>query len=143
MNVVYLLGRIGKVEDMRYTQGGKAVINFSLATNEGYGDRQTTTWHDIVAWDKQAEFVAKYLDKGAQILIEGSIRRRSWEAQDGSKRSKVEVHAYRITSLSKPEEGRRGNGGRGRDEAEDNPWGGGDNEPRDVDPDTVPDNFQS
>jgi single-strand DNA-binding protein len=135
VNVVYLLGRVGQVNDMRYTAGGKAVINFSLATNEGYGERQSTTWHDIVAWDKQAEYVGQYIEKGMQLLIEGRIQRRQWEAQDGSKRTKVEVVAFRVTNLSPKKDGAaRRESGQPQPEEDDSPWGPG----RDVDPDEVP-----
>src|SRR5262245_16529297 len=71
VNKVILVGRLGKDPELRYTQGGQAVANFTIATNESWnnkeGERQERTeWHRIVAWGKQAEFCSNYLSKGRQ-----------------------------------------------------------------------------
>ena len=133
MNLVILLGRVGKIpsDALRYTQSGKAVISFSLVTNEGYGERQTSTWHDIVAWEKTAENIGQHVEQGQQLLIEGRLQKRSWEAADGSKRYKVEIVAYRVQFLAKA----RTHGSR---EAGETDEPGADDGARDVDPDDVP-----
>ncbi len=76
VNKVILVGRLGKDPETRYTGGGQAVCNFSLATDETFKDRsgerqKRTEWHRIVVWGKQAEIAQQYLKKGAQIYLEG------------------------------------------------------------------------
>lgn len=95
-----LLGRLGKDPELRRTSGsGKAVCNFSLATSEKRGDREETTWHDIVAWEKTAENCAKFLAKGREVFLEGRIQIREYEAKDGSKRKAFEIVADRVTFI--------------------------------------------
>lgn len=96
VNKVILVGRLGKDPDLRHTQGGKAVASFSLATTERWkdsnGDKQeATTWHNIVAWGRQAETLAEYLDKGQEVYIEGRISNRSYQDKDDNKRYISEV----------------------------------------------------
>lgn len=137
MNLVFLLGRVGKIpaDALRYTQSGKAVVSFSLVTNEGFGDNQTSTWHDVVAWEKTAENVGKYVEQGQQLLVEGRLTKRSWEAQDGSKRYKTEIVAYRVTFLAKA----KNSGGSRSSNDDDTGEGVSDTDPaRDVDPDDIP-----
>ena len=79
VNKVILVGRLGNDPETRYTGGGQAVCNFSLATDETYKDRngerqKRTEWHKIVVWGKQAEIAQQYLKKGSQIYLEGRIR---------------------------------------------------------------------
>lgn len=109
VNKAVLVGRIGKDVELRYTQTGMAVANFTLATNESFkgkdGERQERTeWHRIVAWGKQAEFCANYLGKGRQIYVEGRIQTREWDDKDtGQKRRATEIVANTIQALgSKP-----------------------------------------
>ncbi|MCP4684939.1 MAG: single-stranded DNA-binding protein [bacterium] len=89
VNKAILLGRLGKDPELRYTPSGKAVASFSLATSERWtgqdGQRnESTTWHNIVAWGKQAELIKEYLRKGREVYIEGRIDNRSYEKKDGS-----------------------------------------------------------
>jgi single-strand DNA-binding protein len=98
VNKVILVGRLGRDPETRYTSGGQAVANFSLATNESYKDRngerqERTEWHRIVAWGKKAEFAQQYLKKGSLIYIEGSIRSSEWQDKEGQKRTKTEIIA--------------------------------------------------
>ncbi len=84
VNKVILVGRLGKDPETRYTSGGQAVCNFSLATDETFKDRngerqKRTEWHRIVMWGKLAEIAQQYLKKGAQIYVEGRIQSRQWE----------------------------------------------------------------
>ena len=98
VNKVILVGRLGRDPETRYTGGGQAVANFSVATDETYKDRngerqKRTEWHRIVAWGKKAEFAQQYLKKGSLIYIEGSIRSSEWQDKEGQKRTKVEIIA--------------------------------------------------
>jgi single-strand DNA-binding protein len=103
LNKVLLIGHLGKDPEVRYTGGGKAVANFSLATAESYkdssGERQKQTeWHHIVVWGKQAEIAKQYLKKGSLVFVEGRIQSREWE-KDGQKRTAVEIVASNFRML--------------------------------------------
>jgi len=101
VNKVILIGRLGKDPELKYTPGGRAVCNFSLATDrrwtgqDGQKDK-STTWHNIVAWAKQAEVMKEYLQKGKEVYIEGRIDNRSYEDKDGNKRYISEVVVERF-----------------------------------------------
>ena len=110
VNKVILIGRLGKDPEMRFTQGGRAVTSFSLATNENWtdqsGERQERTeWHRIVTWGKLAENCAKLLNKGKQVYIEGRLQTRSWDDRDGNKRYTTEIVANAMQILSAMEGG--------------------------------------
>lgn len=96
MNRATICGRLGRDPEIRHTQGGAAVANFSIATSERYtgkdGTRQETTeWHRCVAFGKLAEICEKYLQKGKQVLLEGRIQTRTWEDKSGNKKSATEI----------------------------------------------------
>ncbi|MGC1483135.1 MAG: single-stranded DNA-binding protein [Candidatus Acidiferrum sp.] len=115
VNKVILVGRLGRDPETRYTGGGQAVANFSVATDESYkdknGERQKRTeWHKIVVWGKQAEIAQQYLKKGSLVFIEGRIQSREWQDKEGQKRTSFEIVANNFRML----------GGRG-----DNAGGGG------------------
>jgi single-strand DNA-binding protein len=106
VNKVILVGNLGADPELRYTPSGAAVCELRLATNETWtgkdGQRQERTeWHRIVVWGKRAEPVAKYLDKGRQVYVEGRIRTRSWEDKDGVKRYTTEIIANDVQFLGK------------------------------------------
>ena len=108
VNKVILVGHLGRDPELRYTQNGQAVANFSLATSESYakrdGEREDRTeWHRIVAWGRLAEICAEYLSKGRQVYIEGRIQTREWEDREGEKRRTTEIVAREMQML-----GRRG-----------------------------------
>jgi single-strand DNA-binding protein len=110
VNKVILVGRLGRDPETRYTGGGQAVANFSVATDETYkdknGERQKRTeWHKIVAWGKQAEIAQQYLKKGSLIFIEGRIQSREWQDKEGQKRTSFEIVASNFRML-----GGRGDG---------------------------------
>ncbi len=101
VNKVILIGNAGADPELRYTPGGTAVSNFSIATNENWtnssGERQERTeWHRIVVWGRLAEICNRYLHKGSEVYIEGKLQTRSWEGQDGLKRYTTEVVAHDI-----------------------------------------------
>jgi single-strand DNA-binding protein len=85
VNKVILLGRLGKDPEFRYTQSGKAMSTFSLATSERWGEDEKTEWHKIKFFDKLADVAQKYLHKGDLIYMEGKISTNSWEDQKGVK----------------------------------------------------------
>jgi single-strand DNA-binding protein len=120
INKVILIGRLGKDPEMRFTPSGKAVTNFTMATNEYWTDQsgekqERTEWHRIVTWGKLAENCAKLLAKGKQVYVEGRIQTRSWDDKDGSKRYTTEVVANIMQMLGPMESGSKGTG----DEAAD------------------------
>ncbi len=111
VNKVILVGRLGRDPETRYTSGGQAVANFSVATDESYKDRngerqKRTEWHKIVVWGKQAEIAQQYLKKGSLVFIEGRIQSREWQDKEGQKRTSFEIVATNFRML-----GGRGEGG--------------------------------
>jgi single-strand DNA-binding protein len=97
MNKVILIGNVGSDIDLKYTQSGKAVCNFSLATNDR---KDYTEWHSIDAWEKTAELISKYVVKGSKICVEGRIQTRSYNDRDGNKRYKTSIICERVEFLS-------------------------------------------
>ena len=96
VNKVILIGNLGRDPEVRFTSGGTPVANFSIATSEQWknaeGEQQEhTEWHNLVAFRRLAEICGEYLHKGSRIYVEGKIRSRSWEGQDGQKRYRTEV----------------------------------------------------
>ncbi len=90
MNKIYLSGNLTKEPEIRYTQSGKAFVRMSIAVNQGYGDKQTTDFFNLVAWEKTAELCAKYLSKGSKILVEGRLKNNNYD-KDGVKHYAVDV----------------------------------------------------
>jgi len=111
VNKVILVGRLGRDPETRYTSGGQAVCNFSMATDESYkdksGERQKRTeWHKIVVWGKQAEIAQQYLKKGSLLFLEGRIQSREWTDKEGNKRTSFEIVCNNFRML-----GSKGDGG--------------------------------
>ena len=84
VNKVILVGNVGKDPEVRYSQSGTPVANFSLATNERFKDRndewrERTEWHSIVAWQRLAEIVGEYVAKGSKVYVEGKLQTTSWD----------------------------------------------------------------
>ncbi|MGL5271714.1 MAG: single-stranded DNA-binding protein [Selenomonadaceae bacterium] len=110
MNKVILVGRLARDPEVRYTQTGKAVASFSLAVSRRFSrtsDQQNTAdFIPVVAWEKLAEICGNNLIKGSQVLVEGRMQVRNYDAQDGSKRYVTEVVAQDIEFMgSKPVRG--------------------------------------
>lgn len=100
MNKVILLGNLGADPELRYTANGLPVLNFSMATNESWLDKnkerqERTEWHRVVVWGPRAEALSKFLAKGAGVLVEGGLRTSTFE-KDGQRRYWTEVHARDI-----------------------------------------------
>ena len=104
VNKVILVGHIGNKPEGRYTPSGTSTAAFSLATNEAWIDinkdkKEHTEWHNIVAWNKLADFTTEYLQKGQLIYIEGKLQTRTYKDKDGVHHWKTEVIANVITPL--------------------------------------------
>ena len=105
VNKVILIGRLGRDPEMKFTPNGKAVTNFTMATNEIWSDQngerqERTEWHRVVAWDKLAENCARLLEKGKQVYVEGRTQTRQWDDRDGNKRYTTEIVANSMQVLS-------------------------------------------
>ena len=104
VNKVILVGHLGAAPEMRYTQGGQAVANFRIATNDKWTDKagQTqdrTEWHRIVVWGKLAELCNQYLTKGRQVFVEGRLQTREWMDKENHKNYTTEIVAAQVTFL--------------------------------------------
>jgi len=104
VNKVILVGHVGADPEPRYTSSGTAVVNLRMATNEVWRDaegkdQESTEWHRVVLWGKQAEFAANYIKKGQLIYVEGRLQTRTWEDRDKVERRATEVRANVITPL--------------------------------------------
>ncbi len=101
-NTVTVTGTVGRDPEMRFTPSGQAVTNFSIAVNRRWTNKQTnqqeeaTSWFDIVAWGQLGENVAESIQKGNRVVVTGRLDQRSWENQEGDKRSKVEIVADEV-----------------------------------------------
>ncbi len=106
VNKVILIGHLGNDPELKYTPNGSAVASFRMATNERWQDKDGkatdhTEWHHIVAWKKLAEIIGEYLKKGSQVYIEGKLRTRNWEDQNGVKRYQTEIIASSMMMLGR------------------------------------------
>ena len=105
-NKVQLIGNVGNDPEIKTFDGGKKVVNFTLATNESYkndkGEKvEQTEWHRVSAWGNVAEIIEKFVTKGKEIAIEGKLTHRSYDDKNGEKRYITEVVANDILLLGK------------------------------------------
>lgn len=113
INKVILIGNLGADPEVRYMPSGNAVTNVNLATSESWKDKQSgqmqerTEWHRVVFFNRLAEIAGEYLRKGSKVYIEGSLRTRKWQGQDGQDRYTTEIVASEMQML----DGRGGEGG--------------------------------
>jgi len=111
LNRVLLTGRLAADPELRYTQSGRAVANFRIAVNRRWLNPESGTWEEettfvpIVAWGKQAENCAAYLQKGRLVAVDGRLRIRSFETQDGERRRIAEVVAQSVHFLGPKPQG--------------------------------------
>ncbi len=101
LNKVFLAGRLTADPQLRTTPGGQSVLSFSLATNRNWTDRggarqESTEYHNIVVWGKQAEVASQFLTKGSLVLVEGRLQTRSWNDKQGQTRKTTEIVCERI-----------------------------------------------
>lgn len=106
VNKVILIGNLGNDPDTRYTQGGSAIANISLATTNAWKDKDTgetqerTEWHRVVFFGRLAEIASEYLRKGSGVYVEGRLQTRKWQDQNGNDRYTTEVVANEMQMLS-------------------------------------------
>ena len=99
-----VMGKLGRDPELKYTAGGVAVVNFSVACDNGKdadGNPKPPTWIEVSAWGKRAEFVNKYFNKGDGIYVEGSPKAESWLGDDGVRREQLKVTAMRVEFAGK------------------------------------------
>lgn len=107
VNKVILVGNLGKDPESRVTGSGESVCTFGIATTETWRDKATgdkkevTEWHKVVAYGKLAEIAGQYLRKGSQVYIEGKIKTRKWQDNNGQDRYTTEITASALTMLGK------------------------------------------
>ena len=136
-NTVTVIGNITRDPELRYTASGQALATFGLASNRVWTNRQTgakeesTSFFDIACWGSLAENIADSLGKGNRVIVTGRLDQRSWETQDGEKRSKVEIVADEVgpslrwaTARPARSESRNGQAGGGQGGQQGGPQGG-------------------
>ncbi|MEY1663141.1 single-stranded DNA-binding protein [Isoalcanivorax beigongshangi] len=119
INKVILIGNLGQDPETRFMPSGGAVTNVSLATSESWKDKNSgqmqerTEWHRVVFFNRLAEIAGEYLKKGSKVYIEGSLRTRKWQGQDGQDRYTTEIVASEMQMLDGRGDGGGGFGGQG------------------------------
>ena len=111
LNKVQIIGRLGRDPELRYSQSGSPVCTLSVATDEGYTDRDgkkvdRTEWHRVVLYSKAAENCNQFLKKGSLVYVEGSLQTRKWQDQQGQDRFSTEIKARRVQFLDKKDGGK-------------------------------------
>ena len=117
LNKVMLIGNLGDEVKMHHFDGGGCIGRFPIATNENYTNKTTgekvsnTEWHNVVVRNKAAEVCEKYLSKGDKIYVEGKIKTRKWQSEDGVQRYSTEIHVNEFNFLSNKSDGFCGGAG--------------------------------
>ena len=130
INKVILIGNVGQDPEVKYMPSGGAVTNISVATSETWKDKNTgqpqerTEWHRVVFFNRLGEIAGEYLKKGSKVYVEGALRTRKWQAQDGTDRYTTEIVANEMQML----DGRSDNAGGGFNQNNDSQFGGGQND---------------
>ncbi|MES9815688.1 MAG: single-stranded DNA-binding protein [Candidatus Thiodiazotropha sp.] len=136
INKVILIGNLGKDPETRYMPSGGAVTNVTLATSESWKDKNTgeqqerTEWHRVVFFNRLGEIAGEYLKKGSKVYVEGSLRTRKWQGQDGQDRYTTEIVASEMQMLDS----------RGGSASFDAPQAQAASKPQQSAPTSVPDN---
>lgn len=115
VNKAIIIGRLGADPEVRYTQGGTAVANFNIATDESWTDKdgqrqEKTEWHRIVAWGRTAEICGEHLKKGREVYVEGRIETREWQDKDGQRRRTTEIKAWSVQFIGSAQDNQAGAG---------------------------------
>ena len=113
LNLVQIIGRLGRDPELRYTSNGQAVCSLNVATDESYNDRdgnkvERVEWHRVSVFQRQAENCANFLTKGSLVYVEGSLQTRKWQDQNGQDRYTTEIKAQRVQFLDKRNDDQRG-----------------------------------
>ena len=104
VNSVHIVGRLGASPEIKETTTGKKVARFNVATEYGYGDKATTEWFSVLAWEKLAGICENFLSKGKLVYVEGRMKTRSYDDKDGNKKYVTELIANNMRMLDKREE---------------------------------------
>jgi single-strand DNA-binding protein len=99
MNVLCMTGNVGNDGEVKYTQSGKAVLQFSVALNSGYGDKKVTSWIRCNLWGPRADTLAPHITKGSQVAVTGELTNREWTDKEGAKKYSLELNVNDITLL--------------------------------------------
>ncbi|MCK0538538.1 single-stranded DNA-binding protein [Alcanivorax quisquiliarum] len=132
INKVILIGNLGADPETRFMPSGGAVTNVNIATSESWKDKQSgqmqerTEWHRVVFFNRLAEIAGEYLKKGSKVYIEGSLRTRKWQGQDGQDRYTTEIVANEMQMLDSRGGGGDGNYGGGYGGGQGGGFGGQD-----------------
>ena len=112
MNKVFFIGRLTADAELRTTTSGKSVTTFSLAVNDGFGEKQKAYFFNVVVWGKGAEVVANYTHKGSKVAVTGKLTSRSYDDKNGNKRTAIEVVADMMGGVEflDSKNGNQGNG---------------------------------
>jgi single-strand DNA-binding protein len=106
-NSVQIIGNVGSTPAIYELQGGNLVARFTVATHENIrnadGKKESTTWHNVVAWGNNAKYIEKNLNKGASVALEGKLVNRKWEGKDGKKHEITEIKVNEILITHSPE----------------------------------------
>lgn len=122
VNKVILVGNLGADPETRYMPSGGAVTNINVATSDAWKDKQTgqpqerTEWHRVVFFNRLAEIAGEYLKKGSKVYVEGSLRTRKWQGQDGQDRYTTEIVANEMQMLDSRSGGQQSGGSYQQDE---------------------------
>jgi len=103
MNNWSFTGNVGRDAETRFTQGGDAIVSFTVAVKSGFGEKAETTWARCNFWGKRGEAVAPYLVKGAQVGVTGELTLKAWTNKEGVKQQNIEVRVSDLTLLGKRE----------------------------------------
>jgi single-strand DNA-binding protein len=130
INKVIIIGNIGQDPEVKYMPSGGAVTNVSIATSETWKDKATgqpqerTEWHRVVFFNRLGEIAGEYLKKGSKVYVEGSLRTRKWQAQDGTDRYTTEIVASEMQMLDGRGDNQNGVGHGGGNYNQDQQYGG-------------------
>ena len=113
VNKIFIVGRLARDPEIRYTQNGSAIANMTVATDESFtgsdGNKvERTEWHRVTVFGKMAENCGNYLGKGSLVHVEGSLQTRKWQDQNGQDRYTTEIKAQRVQFLDRREGGKDG-----------------------------------
>ncbi len=106
LNRIFIAGNLTKDPELRHSNSGIPVVNFRIASSRRFKDnagnrKEEVCYVGVVAWQRLAETCGEYLHKGSAVLVEGELQSRSWETEDGNKRSMIEIHAHKVQFLDK------------------------------------------
>ena len=120
MNSVSIIGNLGQDPEVKYTPAGVCVVNFNIAVNEHYKDKegnkqQKTNWFRVNTFQRLAEIVGQFCKKGSKVGIYGQLQQRTWKDKDGNSHNVVEIRAREVDLLSHKTNGDQSDAGNGRD----------------------------